>query len=73
MLRLSTEREFVVEIRLLPESIVAVLIYPRLFLNEQHVGKQNEVMVWAKKMVAIGKSHEIMWMLRKGKFSWRRI
>lgn len=56
----SIERGFVIELRPLGECIVAVLIYPRLFLNDRHAEKRARAIAWAKRMVAIGRSHEIM-------------
>lgn len=54
------ERGFIIELRLLPESIMAVLIGHRLFVSNEQPEKRARAIAWAKRMVAIGRSHEIM-------------
>jgi hypothetical protein len=62
MMPQAAKKEFIVEFQPLPKRIVAVLADRWLFVNDEQVDKQNEAVLWARKMVAAGKTHEIMWL-----------
>lgn len=58
----QSAEKFIVQFEPLPKRIIAVLIDRWLFVNDEQVDKQNEAVAWAERMVAAGKTHEIMWV-----------